>query len=134
MITKLSKWILVPARPVNRRHRNIQHPQIDGELSAVMIGMIHQDRTQKSDPGHGHQGLPISRQSPSDMSRASSMFFNTDLALATLLEKVSRISCRLLASARAKLGASAVSCEAAAAIWPGPDAMCRANCPKEDRG
>ena len=34
-----SKRIFVAARPVNRRHRNVEQPQIDGKLSAMMINV-----------------------------------------------------------------------------------------------
>src|SRR5260370_4711804 len=60
----LGKWIFVRAGPVNRRHWNIQHPQIDRELPAMVIVMIHEDRANESDPRDGHQDLPVFRQAP----------------------------------------------------------------------
>jgi len=45
----LGEWIFVRAGPVNRWHRNIQHPKIDRELPAMVVDMIEQHRAQKPD-------------------------------------------------------------------------------------
>src|SRR5260370_19482253 len=60
----LGKRIFVRARPIDRRHGNIQHAQIDGELPAMVIVMIHEDRANKSEARDGHQDLPVFRQFP----------------------------------------------------------------------
>src|SRR5437867_9809426 len=60
----LDKWIFVRAGAVNRRHGNIQHPQIDRELPAMMIVVIHEDRANKCDPRDRHQDLSLFRQAP----------------------------------------------------------------------
>src|SRR6267154_5256594 len=75
--------------------------------------------------------LPFFVKLQVDMRRASSIFFSVSLAVARLLEKVSRTSWRLLASGCEKLGASIVSGAAAVATLPGTDAMCKANWPRE---
>src|SRR5207245_2574709 len=62
--TKLSKWIFVGAGSVNRRHGNFEHAQIDGELSAMVVEMIHEDGAKERDAGDGHQGLSVSRKTP----------------------------------------------------------------------
>src|SRR6266849_2514471 len=60
----LDKWIFVRAGPVNRRHWNIQHSQIDRELPAMVIVMIHKDGSDECDPWDGHQDLSFFRQAP----------------------------------------------------------------------
>src|SRR5258708_6597187 len=50
---------------VNRRYWNIQNTQIDGQLAAMVIVVIHEDRSNESDPRNGHQYPSIFRQAPS---------------------------------------------------------------------
>src|SRR5260370_1228369 len=64
MMKRLGKRIFVRDGNVNRRHWNIQHPQIDGELPAMVIVMIHEDRANDPDPRDGHQYLSVFCQAP----------------------------------------------------------------------
>ena len=52
---ELRNWIFVCTGPVNRRHRHIQPPQINRELSARVICVIHEDQAKKPDPRGGRQ-------------------------------------------------------------------------------
>src|SRR6266478_1698811 len=61
---QLGKRIFVRAGAVNRGHGNIQHPQIDGELPAMVIVMVHEDRANEPDPWDRHQDLSVFRQGP----------------------------------------------------------------------
>src|SRR6266571_2038750 len=61
---QLGKRVFVRAGAVNRRHGNIQHPQINGELPAMVVVMIHKDRANESDPRDRHQDLSVFRQGP----------------------------------------------------------------------
>src|SRR2546427_7786107 len=61
----LDKWIFVRARPIDRRHWNFQHPQINRELPAVVIVMIHEDRANEPDSRDGHQDFSVFCQFPS---------------------------------------------------------------------
>src|SRR2546428_2491575 len=55
----LNKWIFVRARPIDRRHWNFQDPQINRELPAVVIVMIHEDRANEPDPQDGHHDFSV---------------------------------------------------------------------------
>src|SRR6267143_1605238 len=61
---ELGERTFVCAGPVNRRHWNIEHPQIDRKLPAMVIVMIHEDRANESDPRDRHQDFSVFRQAP----------------------------------------------------------------------
>src|SRR6266436_1158099 len=95
---ELGKWIFVRAGPVNRWHWNTQHSQIDRELPAMVIVMIHEDRANEADPRDRHQDLSVFRQAPHGGQPGIIHFLRASFALSRLLEKVSKTSWRLLAS------------------------------------
>src|SRR5882762_9145945 len=61
---ELGERTFVRAGPVNRRNWNIENSQIDGELPAMVIVMIHEDRANEADPRDRHQNLSVFRQAP----------------------------------------------------------------------
>src|SRR6266850_1395258 len=61
---ELGERTFVRAGPVNRRHWNSQYSQIDRELPAMVIVMIHEDRANEAHPRDRHQDLSVFRQAP----------------------------------------------------------------------
>src|SRR5260221_11461986 len=55
---------LVRGRAVQSRNRNVEQPQIHGELATVMVKMVQAHTTQAREPRHGENLLTAGKQLP----------------------------------------------------------------------
>ena len=56
--------VLVRARPVDGRDGNVEEPEVDRELSSVMVRVVEEDRPKERDPRHRQERLRTLRERP----------------------------------------------------------------------
>lgn len=60
----LCKWIFICAAPVHHGNRDLQHTEVDRQLTPVVIPVVQHDRPQQLNPRPGKGLFPIHLQAP----------------------------------------------------------------------